>query len=173
MTDKQELFCKEYIIDLNGSASAVRAGYSIESSKSIAYELLAKEEIQAEIERLSIDRAIRLEVTADDVLREFHAIGMSNIKDFVNGDFEVKSLDEIDFVKAKAIKSIKKTVTDGDWGSKTVVEFQLHDKVAGLGNIGKHIGFFEKDNGQKKTEVHVTVSKDEAKSISKDLEDEY
>lgn len=150
MTDKQAFFCKEYIIDLNGSASAVRAGYSIESSKSIAYELLAKEDIQTEIQRLFNERASRLEVSADDVLREFHAIGMSNIKDFVNGDFEVRNLDEVDFVKAKAIKSIKKTVTESEYGSKTVIEFQLHDKINGLNGIGKHIGFFEKDNDQSK-----------------------
>lgn len=158
MTDKQLLFCKEYLIDLNGSASAVRAGYSIESSKSIAYELLAKDEINEEIQRLFNERAKRLEVSADDVLREFHSIGMSNIKDFVNGNFEVKNLDEVDEVKAKAIKSIKKTVIDGEFGTKTTIEFQLHDKVSGLNSIGKHIGFFEQDNAQKRTNINLMTN---------------
>lgn len=153
MTDKQSFFCKEYIIDLNGAAAAVRAGYSEDSAKSIAYELLGKDEINEEIQRLIKERSERLEVSADDVLKEFHSIGMSNIKDFVNGDFEVKNLDEVDYVKAKAIKSIKKTITENEFGSKTVVELQLHDKLNGLTNIGKHIGFFEKDNSQKKPET--------------------
>lgn len=158
MTDKQVLFCKEYIIDLNASAAAVRAGYSNESARSIAYELLAKEEIETEIRRLINERSERLNVTADDVLREFYAIGMSNVKDFLYDDFEVKNLDEIDLVKAKAIKSVKKTITEFEGGSKTVVEFQLHDKISGLNSIGKHIGFFEKDNQQKNQETPIEVT---------------
>lgn len=153
MTDKQILFCREYIVDLNASAAAVRAGYSADSAKSIAHELLSKIEVSDEIQKLFDERATRIQVTSDDVLREFHSIGMSNIKDFVTSDFEVKPLDEIDFVKAKAIKSIKKTVTESEYGSKTVIEFQLHDKLSGLTNIGKHIGFFEKDNEQAKAKT--------------------
>jgi len=158
MTEKQIFFCKEYIIDLNATKSAIRSGYSPDSAKTIAHELLAKEEVQSEIQRLCNERAARLEISSDDVLREFHSIGMSNIKDFVNGDFEVRNLDEVDFVKAKAIKSIKKTVTEGDFGVKTVVELQLHDKVAGLSSIGKHIGFFATDNAQKATSIQLMVN---------------
>ena len=54
MTDKQARFCEEYMIDLNATQAAIRAGYSVESAGSIGSELLKKPEIRARI-----DRAVR------------------------------------------------------------------------------------------------------------------
>lgn len=148
MTDKQILFCKEYLVDLNATKAAVRAGYSDKTAKTTAHELMSKDEVAEEIQRLFDERASKCGVTSEQVLKEFVSIGMSNIKDYMDDEFDVKNLSEIPDYKAKAIKSIKKTVIEGEGFNKTVIEFQLHDKIAGLNNLGKHLGLFEKDNSQ-------------------------
>lgn len=149
MTDKQLLFCKEYLVDLNATKAAIRAGYSEHTAKTTAYELMNKDDVSDEIQSLFDLRASKCDISADKVLKEFASIGMSNIKDYMDDDFNIKDLSQIPDDKAKAIKSIKKTVIEGDGFNKTIIDFQLHDKVAGLTNLGKHLGIYEKDNGQK------------------------
>jgi len=68
LTDKQEVFCREYLIDLNATQAAVRAGYSEKTSASIGNENLIKPAISARISQLMGDREKRVEIDADWVL---------------------------------------------------------------------------------------------------------
>jgi len=68
LTPKQQMFCKEYLIDLNATQAAIRAGYSEKTSSRIGPELLGKTWIQSAIQAQMDKRAARVEVTADDVL---------------------------------------------------------------------------------------------------------
>lgn len=158
MTEKQKIFCEEYMLDLNAAKAAKRAGYSEDSAKSIGYELLNNDEVSEYIAGLMQARVEKCQTSAAEVLKEFLSVGMSNIQDYLDDDLEVKTLSEIPEQKARAIKSIKKIVTEFETGTKTSIEFTLHDKIAGLMNIGKHIGFFEKDNEQQaKQKITVTI----------------
>ncbi len=74
LTDKQATFCKEYLIDLNATQAAIRAGYSNKTAGSVGHENLTKPEIQAEIGRLQQERAKRIEISSDDVLRDIISI---------------------------------------------------------------------------------------------------
>lgn len=66
---KQEQFCKEYLIDLNATQAAIRAGYSEKTAGSIGDENLKKPEIKLRIDQLMAEREKRTEITADYVLR--------------------------------------------------------------------------------------------------------
>lgn len=68
LTPKQQMFCKEYLIDLNATQAAIRAGYSEKTSSRIGPELLGKTWIQSAIQAQMDKRAARVEITADDVL---------------------------------------------------------------------------------------------------------
>lgn len=68
LTAKQRLFVNEYLVDLNGTQAAIRAGYSEKTANVIASEVLAKPYIQSEIERLVQERERRTKLTADFVL---------------------------------------------------------------------------------------------------------
>lgn len=70
LTDKQKMFCKEYIVDLNATQAAIRADYSVKTAQVIGSENLSKPLIQAEIQRLMSERAHRVEITADNVLQD-------------------------------------------------------------------------------------------------------
>lgn len=68
LTDKQQRFVEEYLIDLNATQAAIRAGYSENTARAIGAENLTKPDIAAAIAALKADRSERTEVSADYVL---------------------------------------------------------------------------------------------------------
>ena len=70
LTAKQEMFCKEYIIDLNATQAAIRAGYSENTAKEIGCENLTKPNIQEYIAILQKDRMERVQISADNILKK-------------------------------------------------------------------------------------------------------
>src|SRR5215210_6648755 len=70
LTDKQARFAQEYLLDLNGKQAAIRAGYSEDTAEQQAARLLRNVKVCARVEVLKAERAARVQVTADDVLRE-------------------------------------------------------------------------------------------------------
>lgn len=150
MTPKQQIFCDEYLIDLNATQAAIRAGYSEKTSYSIGVENLNKPEIQNYISEKQLERSKRTEITADRVLEEFAKIGFANVQDFVNGGNSVLELKGLPSEKAAAVSAVKTTINEMS-GSITT-ELKFHSKVAALEMIGRHLGMFEKDNKQKQTE---------------------
>ncbi|MEL6895363.1 MAG: terminase small subunit [Planctomycetota bacterium] len=69
LTPKQEAFCREYLIDLNRTQAAIRAGYSARTARSQGQRLLTKVDIQKFVEQLKGERSDRTNREADDVLR--------------------------------------------------------------------------------------------------------
>ena len=69
LTPKQQRFVDEYLVDLNATQAAIRAGYSAKTAGSIGQRLLTKIEIQAELAAAMAAREERTEITADYVLR--------------------------------------------------------------------------------------------------------
>lgn len=136
LTTKQERFCQEYLIDCNGTQAAIRAGYSPAYANTQASKMLALEEIKKRIEELQADRQLRTEIKADRVVNELALIAFSNISDFIEvvDSFPVvKSLENIDPEKMKAIKTIK-TSRDGS------VTIELHNKLGALVELSKIMG---------------------------------
>ena len=68
LTPKQQAFIKEYLVDLNATQAAIRAGYSEKTARQIAAEYLAKPNIKAAVQEAMDERAQRTEITADYVL---------------------------------------------------------------------------------------------------------
>lgn len=68
LTPKQAAFCREYLVDLNGTQAAIRAGYSKKTANEQAAQLLAKLSISAVIQKAMDERAKRTEIDADYVL---------------------------------------------------------------------------------------------------------
>ena len=83
LTPRQRRFCEEYLVDLNASAAARRAGYSIDSAYSIGQENLKKPEIAAEIQRQMEARSKRTEITADQVVTELGKIAFANMLNYM------------------------------------------------------------------------------------------
>lgn len=69
LTAKQEMFCKEYLIDLNATQAAIRAGYSEHTAQEIGSENLTKPMIATVIEKAMNKRVAKVEITAEWVLQ--------------------------------------------------------------------------------------------------------
>ena len=69
LTDRQDRFCREYIITLNASDAARKAGYSKASTSRAGIDLLGKPHIVARVQQLQAERAERTQVDADWVMR--------------------------------------------------------------------------------------------------------
>lgn len=162
LTPKQERFCQEYIIDLNGTQAAIRAGYSEKTAVEIASQNLIKLNIQAFINKLIAERSKRTEITADMVIREMAKIGMLNHQDYIGEGNEILDISKISRDKAAAVESIQKTVTTTKEGVETVsVKIKLFNKNVALDQLAKHTGVYEKDNSQKTKVIKVSLRKKE------------
>lgn len=111
LTDKQKRFVDEYLVDLNATAAAKRAGYSEKTAYSMGQRLLKKVEIQAAIQKRQAKLRGKLEITQERVLEELAAIAFANGTDFAtithNGLVRLTPTDEVPEEKKKAVASIK------------------------------------------------------------------
>lgn len=70
LTNKQKMFVREYLIDLNATQAAIRAGYSEKTAKEIGCENLSKPNIQQAIQEAMDNRAEKVNITAEDILND-------------------------------------------------------------------------------------------------------
>jgi phage terminase small subunit len=150
LTDKQKRFCEEYLIDLNATQSAIRAGYSKATAGAIGSENLTKPEIRAYIENAQKERSERTLVDADFVisgLKEVSLRCMAN-KPVMDWDYEDKCL-----------KHRQAIIMDEEGKTKEVgvYEFDSSGANRSLELLGKHLGIFEKDNKQQGKEITVNI----------------
>lgn len=82
--DRKEIFIKEYIIDLNATQAAIRAGYSEKTAKQQGQRLLTREDVQAAIQQAMNKRAERTEITSDMVLQRWWDIATADPNDIIH-----------------------------------------------------------------------------------------
>jgi phage terminase small subunit len=149
LSPKQQRFVAEYLIDLNGTQAAIRAGYSRKTACEQAARLLANAKVAEAVAAGKADRGERLEITADRVLQELALIAFSDLSESlrvdVYGRILVNTLDELPPRVRRCIESIKQVTTeipDGEGGTVERVQLsvKLHSKVAALGMLTKHLG---------------------------------
>lgn len=150
LSDKQELFCREYLLDLNATQACIRAGYSKKTACEQGSQHLSKLNIQARIQQLMKNRSDRTEITSDKVLNELAKIAFSNIQDFTDNTNGVVNINGLEPNVTAAVSSIEVMSSSvGEESSIKISKLKLHDKLRALEQIGKHLGMFEKDNAQK------------------------
>lgn len=91
LTEKQKRFCEEYLIDLNATQAAIRAGYSVKSASRISIELLNKTHVQKYISYLQSEQSERTQITADTVLKELEKIALTDTE--ITGKEKIKALE--------------------------------------------------------------------------------
>jgi len=141
ITPQQRLFVHEYLIDLNGKQAAIRAGYSEKTAESQASRLLRKVKVKDSIEKALEKRTAKLDITAERVLQEFAKIGFSNMQDFAEwspGGITLKDSLKLTPEQAACVAEISETTTQ--FGGS--VRFKLHDKIAALEKLGRHLKLF-------------------------------
>lgn len=153
LTDKQEQFCQQFLVDLNATQACIRAGYSEHTAKEIGYEHLTKPHIIERIAELKAKRAEKLEVTQDDILNHLNILRSSNIQEYIkfdDGKLTFKDFKELTEEQLMCIESIKNTANG--------IELKLHGKEWTIEKISRHIGFYEVDNGQQNPDTNNQIT---------------
>ena len=129
LNEKQKQFCEEYIIDLNGTQAAIRAGYSAKTANEQAAQLLAKLSIQEYICELKNKRSERVKYSQDELMRDI---------------LEVKN---------RCLQA--NPVLDKEGNETGIWKFDSNGANKALDMLAKHVGFYETDNKQKAFNISV------------------
>lgn len=157
MTKKQKRFVDEYLIDLNITQAAIRAGYSPKTAYSIGSENLKKPEIRACIEKAMAERSKRTGINQDRIIMELAKIGLLNPKDLVDFD-EATVKEEAAEEDLAAIASVRVKRFPTKDGEGIEREIKMHDKIKALELLGRHFGMF-------KDKVEVSGLEEEKKKL--------
>lgn len=139
MNARQKRFVAEYLIDLNATQAATRAGYAEKTAYSQGQRLLKHVEVAAAIEKSKAKRADRTEITADRVLEELARIAFANSGDFFDwGPSGITVRDKAELTRAQqaVVAEVSQTKTD----SGGTIRVKLHDKIGALDKLFRHLG---------------------------------
>lgn len=149
MQESHKRFAEKYFETLNGSLSAEYAGFSPDTARQQAWQLLQRDDVQAYLLEIKADAEVKSGISKQRWLNELEELGFSNIQDFIEDGNTIVDISGIDRKKAAAVLSIKKTVIEGEFGTKETVEFKLHDKLNALDKIGRHFDYYNADSSSK------------------------
>ena len=141
LTPKQARFVAEYLVDLNATQAAVRAGYSQRTAESIGRQLLRKTTVSEALSAAQAKRAAKTEITAERVVEALARIAFADPRSvFAWGPDGVTLRDSAELTadEAAAISEVSESRTE----SGGCLKAKLHDKVKALDLLGKHLGLF-------------------------------
>ncbi len=140
-TPRQARFVDEYLIDLNATQAAVRAGYSRKTAQEQSSRLLSNVMVAAAIEKAMAERSQRTEINQDQVLKELALIAFANAGDYFDWGPDGVTLiarDELTEAQRSVVAEVSQTKTEHGG----TIRLKLHDKQAALVHLGRHLGLF-------------------------------
>lgn len=135
---KQAAFVREYLIDLNATQAAIRAGYSKATARAIGYENLTKPDIQEAIREAMNERSKRTEITQDRVLQELARIAYSDPRHLYDEDGSLKPIHELSDEAAASLAGFEVLEAPADGG--VVKKIKRWDKLKALDLLCEHLG---------------------------------
>ncbi|RUL12423.1 terminase small subunit [Proteus mirabilis] len=141
LNDKQEMFCREYLIDLNATQAAIRAGYSEKTANAQASRLLVNVNIQNRIQELKSNRNERVEVDADYVLKRLVEIDQMDVLDILNESGDLKPVRDWPKAWRTTLSGLDvMSISTGEEGTDALLKkIKWPDKVKNLELLGKHV----------------------------------
>lgn len=137
LTPKQQRFVEEYLIDLNATQSAIRAGYSERTADSIGLQLLRKTQVAKAIQDAQSTRSERVQIDADYVLKRLVEIDQMDVLDIMDDQMKIRPVNEWPKVWRQYVINLENLeLSDGEGCFKKI---KWPDKVKNLELIGKHV----------------------------------
>ncbi len=146
LTPKQARFVSEYLIDLNGTQAAIRAGYSKATANEQASRLLASVSVSKAVQAGQKAKFARNELSADRVMEEYRRVGFIDHRTFFDAHGNLKPIAEWDEVQGAAVASTEiviKNAAAGDGVTDRVLKLKTWDKMKALNDLAKHFGLLE------------------------------
>ncbi len=140
LTDKQEMFCREYLIDLNATQAAIRAGYSAKTANRTASENMSKPDIQSRIAELKAKRNEDVSINAAYVLNRLVEIDQMDVLDIMTSTGELKPVTQWPKVWRTTLSGLDVIEMAAEGNTTSLLKkIKWPDKVKNLELIGKHI----------------------------------
>lgn len=142
LSEKRQRFCEEYLIDLNATQAAIRAGYSPRTANEQGARLLANVSIQKVIAKAIAERSKRTGINQDRVIQELARIAFVNPQNVIDSE-DASVREDATEDDLACIQSVKVKTMDGAKGKSVEREVRLNDKMKALELLGKHLGMFK------------------------------
>lgn len=140
LTAKQEMFCREYLVDLNATQACIRAGYSQSTAYSIGHENLNKPDIQQRISELMQERNERNKIDADYVLNRLTEIDQMDVIDILAENGELKPVRDWPKVWRTTLSGMDVSeINTQDGPSGLLKKIKWPDKVKNIELLGNHV----------------------------------
>lgn len=152
LTDKQQCFVDEYLIDLNATQAAIRAGYSAKTADQQGSRMLANVKVKQAVAEKQAQRSKRTGVNQDRVVLELAKVAFAKMTDIVDSKGGIKEDASPDDLAC--IESIKYKESDNEYGGSVEREVKIASKLKALELLGKHLGMWS-------DKFNVTVEKSE------------
>lgn len=150
LSEQRQRFVDEYLIDLNGTQAAIRAGYSVKTAQEQASRLLSNVMVQEAISKKMAERSKRTGVNQDRVVLELAKIAFVRMTDVVDSNGRIRDGASDDDLSC--IESIKYKESDNGFGGSVEREVKIASKMKALELLGKHLGMWND-----KLDVNVTA----------------
>jgi phage terminase small subunit len=144
LTPKQALFVQEYLVDLNATQAAIRAGYSKRTAKSAGQRLLTNVDTAKAISKAQEKRSERTEIEQDRVLEEYAKLAFLDPRRFFDGYGTLIPIQELDADVAAAITGleVKRSFNKHNETFDILIKIKFADKKAALDSVARHLGMF-------------------------------
>ena len=192
LTAKQKSFVAQYLIDLNATQAAIRAGYSEKTAEQAGSRLLSNVKVQESIQDAMKNREQRTQITQDKVLNELAKIAFANGTDFASlitgmkkekvWNDETQEYEEVEvekqfvqFIDTDSLPPDKKAAVAAIKETRYGLAVESHDKVKALELIGKHLGMFKEKlelSGEVKTNPFEGLTEAELRRLAGDDSDD-
>lgn len=161
ITPRQERFCEEYVVDLNGTQAAIRAGYAEKGAHTEAGRMLRNAAVRNYIEELQTGRRRVREIRADRILDTLEAIAYGDVSCFFDEDGELLPRSEWPDDAHLLVAGIEfNTVQKGEGAVEHVAKIKLVDRLKALNLLAQHKGLLVQ-------RIEVTMKDDMAAWIAK------
>ena len=140
LTEKQQRFVEEYLIDLNATQAAIRAGYSAKTADQQGSRMLANVKVQQAISVAMAERSKRTGINQDRVVLELARIAFVKMTDLVDSHGRIK--DNATDDDLACIESVKYKQAESETGSSVEREVKISPKLKALELLGKHLGMW-------------------------------
>lgn len=138
LTPKQKKFCDEYLIDLNATQAAIRAGYKKDYADRMAYKLVENSRVKEYIQECMKEREKRTETKQDRAINEIAKIAFANITDYV----QIKN-NEVKIIETEKLTNDQKAAIINIKQGANGIEIKMADKIKALELLGRHLGMFK------------------------------
>lgn len=169
LTDKQEQFCLEYLVDLNATQAAIRAGYAESGATVEGCRLLANANIQERVTKLRSERSEKTKIDAAWLLTRLADEATADVNDLYDGDGNILPVSEWPMIWRQGLVQGMdvEELFEGRGEDRVRIgnlrKIRLSDRVKRLELIGKHIGVQAfREQVHNTGEINVTISQDDA-----------